>query len=112
MDSRERLAENEALFRSLNENTVRRAGRDGEPVTVHSFVCECSRYNCFGEVRLGLTEYKRVRSDPTRFVLLPGHEVDGIEGIVESHPGFNIVDKHGVADEVARERAREDAEPP
>ncbi len=112
MDSRERLAENEALFRSLNANSVRRVDRAADEAAVHPFVCECSRYDCFGELMLDLRDYERVRSEPTWFLLLPGHEVEGIEQVVESSPGFTIVAKSGVAGEIVRERALEDPKPP
>jgi hypothetical protein len=40
-----------------------------------------------------LAEYERVRQQRDRFAVLPGHENDQIEDIVETHERFVIVDK-------------------
>jgi hypothetical protein len=40
-----------------------------------------------------LGEYERVRSQRDRFAVVPGHEADEIESIVEQDERFVIVDK-------------------
>jgi hypothetical protein len=46
-----------------------------------------------------------VREHPRRFFVAPGHEEPQLEQIIERHPGYVIVEKTGIAGEVA-ERAQ------
>ena len=40
-----------------------------------------------------MAEYQRVRDQRDRFALVPGHETDEIEVVVEAHERYVIVDK-------------------
>jgi len=40
-----------------------------------------------------LAEYERVRSQRDRFAVLPGHQTDELERVVEASERFVIVDK-------------------
>jgi hypothetical protein len=44
-----------------------------------------------------------VRAEPTTFLLAPGRELPGLEQVVERRDGFEVVEKTGEAEEVARE---------
>jgi hypothetical protein len=92
----ERLAQNEVLFRSLNEQIEQKAielgGVDG-----YEFVCECSSDACFDRIKLTFAEYEYVRREGTRFFVMPGHQDIEVELVVESTPAFMIVEKDGVA---------------
>ena len=93
--TRERLAKNEALFREVNARIRELSERWdlGEPDLI-AFVCECSRAGCSDAVELTLEEYERVRSEPTQFFVVPGHEDGRIDdGIVERHDRFTVVQK-------------------
>jgi hypothetical protein len=92
----ERAARNEALFREVNEQ-VRRVA---QPAYSAGFVCECSQDTCAERVQVPLSVYEAVRSDPRRFILLPGHE-NQFERVVERADGFLIVEKEGVAGRIA-----------
>lgn len=35
-----------------------------------------------------------MRSDPTHFVIVPGHEIPGVEDVVELHERYHVVRKH------------------
>lgn len=96
MTERERrLAENEAMWRSLNEADPPAPGRVG-------FVfCECARASCASQLEIAWSDYERVRSDPTSFVVLPGHEEPEIETVVERGDGFAVVRKEDGAAVVA-----------
>jgi hypothetical protein len=90
-----RLARNEARFRDINE----RIERDLEAVVDTQdeqlpFVCECGRRGCTDTVELSLAEYERVRTDSTRFVVLPGHEIEDVEDVVERHERYLVIRKH------------------
>ena len=96
----ERLAHNEVVFRSLNEQIEGIAIRLGDDVP-YEFVCECATTGCFDRLPLSIAEYEGVRATSTRFVLVPGHEDIEVERVVESRPGYVIVEKDGVAGLVA-----------
>lgn len=59
-------------------------------------------------MRLTLDEYEDVRANPVRFFTTPGHEdsseAAGAAHVVEERDGYVVVDKIGVAGDVARER--------
>ena len=103
----ERRAQNEALFREVNERveeiSSRLSGFEDEG-SLTGFVCECSREDCAALVEITYAQYEAVRSDPRRFLILPGHEDLEVDRVVERHPGFLVVEKFGEASEVAIER--------
>jgi hypothetical protein len=97
----ERLARNEAFFRSINEHirgAVDRFGSDGH---VYSFICECSDPGCMERVSLAVAEYEAVRAEGTRFVIAPGHDVAAVEDVVAHSGDHELVEKTGVAGDVA-----------
>src|SRR5437868_5597460 len=102
----QRAARNEALFREVNENIARLEERYGGSATQAVFICECSSDSCTERVPVDEETYRRVREHPRRFVVLPGHVDDALESVVETHPSYVIVEKTGVAGEVA-EQARD-----
>ena len=48
-----------------------------------------------------VAEYENVRSDPTHFAVLPGHEVLDLEEVVARNDRFLVVRKKAGAAEVA-----------
>lgn len=106
--SEKRKAENEATFREANEH-IRAAERElNPPLERVPYLCECEDVSCVEPVRLTPQEYERVRSDPTWFVIVPGHPTSG-DPVAEGD-GYRIVEKSGVAAEVvASLDPREDA---
>ena len=97
----ERAGRNEALFREVNERVLELAANLGDLVQHAQFICECSREDCTEQIAVPLTIYEAVRADPRRFLLLPGHENEQIETIVERTDGYLIVAKEGPAARVA-----------
>jgi hypothetical protein len=96
VDGREtRMATNEALLREVNER-IHEVGEtlnvlpDGELL---DFRCECGRPECDGSVSMAAAEYEHVRSDNDRFALVPGHEDEEIERVVERSERYIVVDK-------------------
>src|SRR3954468_18079310 len=51
-------------------------------------VCECGRLGCNELIRLSRAEYGRVRSNARRFAIVPGHDVPGVEDVVERYDGY------------------------
>src|SRR5262249_12517467 len=101
MTEQERRARNEALFREGNER-IEDAARTAPPGAAQ-LLCECSDPTCAQAIPLTLAAYEAVRAVPTRFVVAPGHETDGIEHVVERHHEYVVVEKDGAAGEVAEE---------
>jgi|SRR5689334_6178304 len=107
MDERtRRIGENEALYRSVNDKIEGLNETFGVVAESMAVVCECGRLECTEQITLDIPTYEHVRSDPTHFVILPGHEEPDVETIIEEHNGFNIVRKDpGEPAEIARRLA-------
>lgn len=100
----EQAARNEVLFREVNERVdevAKGLAYTEEAALLTEFVCECCRQDCLQKVELTLAQYESVRSNPKRFVVLPGHERTEVERIIERLPGFFVVEKLDHAAEVA-----------
>jgi hypothetical protein len=98
MEQRQRqIAENEAIWRAINEL------EPPEPGRVEDIYCECGRAGCPARVRVDHATYERVRADPSRFFVLAGHELPDVEVVVERHDAFFVVEKTGLAGIVAEE---------
>ncbi len=89
--TRRRLARNEELFRSVNDQVEELQARLGGSDAL--FVCECSDPECTSSIRLTTAEYEAVRSEDDRFVLLRGHENTELERVIEEHDAYVVVRK-------------------
>ncbi|HEY6835489.1 MAG TPA: hypothetical protein VI142_03380 [Gaiellaceae bacterium] len=102
-----RRARNEVLFREVNERIVELesglGGYDQDDSLLMSFVCECPREDCSEMIEIARGQYEAVRSDPRRFLVLPGHEDGDIARLIERHDGYCIVEKVDAAGAVAAE---------
>lgn len=96
----ERLAQNEVLFRSVNEAIEQQALGFGG-LDEDELICECARSGCFDRIALTLKQYEQVRAEGTRFFVVPGHQNVEVEVVVETQSGFVIVEKDGHAGVVA-----------
>jgi hypothetical protein len=103
----ERVGKNEALFREVNERIKEVSGRvvafDGEATL--EFVCECSEEGCSEPVELTLAEYESIRSEPTHFLVVPGHVWQPeTERAVRENDTYAVVEKSGDAGDVAADK--------
>ena len=107
MDERSRrIGENEALYRSINDKIESLNETFGGVAESMAVICECGKLECSEQIELDIPTYEHVRSDPTFFVILPGHEEPDVETIVEEHGTFNVVRKDpGEPARIARELA-------
>jgi hypothetical protein len=96
----ERIAKNEALFRSVNERIAESAQRFDADDT--QFVCECADATCTDRVPATLDEYESVRSDGATFLVVPGHEDERFESVVREEPRYRIVEKQNTVGRIAR----------
>jgi hypothetical protein len=108
--SERRLAENEAIFRQINEQvqtgydeTNRLAQEDGQPefmVSVASgstplqFYCECADEKCTQRFAISPQEYQDVHKNRKWFTVVPGHEVPSVETVVARKPTYTVVEKN------------------
>lgn len=89
----ERLARNEALFRQVNERIAEsQSGSDGSGDL--RIICECSEIGCEKTLLVPRDDYERVRGNLTRFLVHRGHVIPTLEGVVETHATYVIVEKH------------------
>lgn len=100
----ERLARNQAAFREANERIVAAAGEIGLGVESVPFICECADPACTQVLPIDLADYEAVRRNPRRFLHANGHD-DGLGEPVELHEGYVVVEKTGLAGELAERLA-------
>jgi hypothetical protein len=102
----ERIALNQIAFRQANEQIEAAADRMGLIGRV-PFICECADPSCTEIVRLSNEAYEEVRQHPRRFFTAPGHQTIAVEAgaatLVEEHKTNVIVEKIGVAGEIAEQ---------
>jgi hypothetical protein len=96
-DRQRKIGLNEALFREINERVRGISEGFGEPLEEAQFVCECGDDLCMERMRLSLRDYERVRSAGDLFVVVPGHETENVESVVELHDTWAIVRKRAGA---------------
>jgi hypothetical protein len=93
----ERQARNEDMMRSVNDRIAaldESAADWAAPDQQFEFQCECGKTSgCERRVPMTLAEYERVRRQRDRFAVVPGHETDEIEYVVEQGERYVIVDK-------------------
>ena len=94
MDERgKRVGKNEVLFREVNER-LRDLGESFSLVTEEAeFVCECADPTCLERVHMSLSSYEQIRSDPTRFFVVKGHELLEYEKVVAEDSEYFVVEK-------------------
>jgi len=105
VDERERrLAENEALFREVNERTKgvndawTRVATDAPAFQV---VCECGREDCSLPLSVSVDLYEAVRSHGSRFLVARGHEFPEVETVVDDRHDLLVIEKIGASKQYA-----------
>ena len=87
----EKIARTESLFREVNERIAETAERF--EATETKFVCECAEPTCTHRVDATLEQYEDVRERGSTFLLVPGHEDERVETVVQRVDGHAIVEK-------------------
>ena len=91
--STERAAQNQSLYRVINEKikelnqTFAEAG-----VADSEWICECADTDCTLHLTATLNEYETVRSNPRTFIISPGHLYPEIERVLDENDRM-IVEK-------------------
>ena len=86
-----RIAKTESAFRDVNERIVGSAQQFG--LQQAALVCECADAGCGHRIEAPLEDYERVRADGALFLVAPEHEEQEHEEVVESRPGYRIIEK-------------------
>lgn len=102
-DRARRLAENEAVFRDVNESIGVMAHGLGGEEHLYRFVCECSDVACVKQIELSVQEYEELRGRGHRFAVAIGHDDPIVERVAERRGRYDIVEKFGAGAEVARQ---------
>jgi hypothetical protein len=102
----DRAAQNEELFRRINERIDEGAKQHGVEQSL-PFHCECCDETCVEKIELPPAEYDRIAGHIARFVVIPDHERADVESVVEQHSSYLVVEKTGEARaEIEREHPR------
>lgn len=90
----ERARRNETLFRSVNDQ-LDHLNEAFAVMTEDAFdiVCECGDGTCVEQLPIPSAEYARIRTDPTLYILLAGHEDVTVEAVVEEDQPYLVVRK-------------------
>jgi len=88
-----RIGENEAIFRSVNEQVRALNATFSAATNTMRVVCECGARTCTEQIEIGPDDYAEVREDATLFVVRPGHDLPEAEQAVSRHETYWIVRK-------------------
>jgi len=110
--SERRQIENEMIFRRLNEKVGIGLDtldahhiEDGNPELVRSddpllhFMCECSDEDCDARIAMKLSVYKKIHLNRGFFIIMPNHQVEAIEKVIQSEPNYSVVEKNNYTTE-------------
>jgi hypothetical protein len=99
-----RVGLNEAIFRQVNEQIESLNQGFGSDLGYLTVICECADGDCTERFQIAVSEYEKVRANPLRYVIVPGHEFPDFESLVTSGAGYDVVQKReGAAARVAEE---------
>lgn len=96
MDERreERIGNNEALFRLVNERLEDVNDAFGSLTGDFEIVCECGDIECHDRLIIARDEYEDLRRNPLRFAIVHGHIAVGVEDLVVRRERYSVVQKH------------------
>lgn len=113
--TQERIGINQSRFREANER-IELAADTMALVGPIPFICECAAETCMEIVRLDFNTYEHVREDPRLFFCAPGHQAIAVEAgagaVAGGDDGYVLVEKVGVAGEIAAEEYRKSNDAP
>jgi CheY-like chemotaxis protein len=77
-----------AFSRSVNDELVALSVAHGN---IRRIVCECSRRPCVELLDVTISDYTAVRAHPTRLLVVPGHELAGVQRVVSRGRSVAVV---------------------
>jgi hypothetical protein len=100
-----RAAQNQMVFRSVNDQIMEAGEKLGDSTEELDFACECADDLCVEKIRLSPHRFLGVESETNRFIVLRGHEVPEVEDVIAERDGFLIVSKRGAGAEFVQEHS-------
>jgi hypothetical protein len=100
-----RAARNQGLYREINERVKAINAAFDTILPLGDWICECADQTCTDRLELTHEEYEGIRANGRRFAVAPAdkHVFLDVEGVVERHDRYWIVEKLGVAATLAEE---------
>jgi hypothetical protein len=92
-----RAAQNQLLFRSVNEQIVGMTENFRADLSDIDLVCECWSSSCTGTIRCRLEEFEMIDRTGNMFIVLPGHEDLLVEDVVDASNSYVVVRKRDLA---------------
>src|SRR5579884_1182422 len=89
-----KVGQQQSLYREVNERITDLAATF-DVVEQMEILCECGLDACVERITLSAGDYERLRSMPTHFAVLAGHELADFERVVEVRDGYVVVEKVG-----------------
>jgi len=92
--SGERAAQNQSLYRSVNERmkAVNEAFEALADAT-SEWICECADTACTIRVLASMSEYEAIRTNPRAFIVYPGHVFPEVERTLAENERYTTVEK-------------------
>jgi hypothetical protein len=100
-----RAAQNQMMFRSVNNRIKELAVESGGSGTELEFACECADTTCVEKIPLSALQFLAIESEENQFMVLRGHEVDEVEDVIAERGGFLIVSKRGAGAEFVKDHS-------
>ena len=86
-----RAAQNELVFRAVNEQILKMTDRFRAQLSDIDIVCECCEVSCVGTIRVRAEEFTKFERQDGMFVVLPGHEDPSVEDVIERKKDYVVV---------------------
>ena len=103
--SAERAAQNQSLYRSINEQIteLNEAFSDVFPgsESLSEWICECADTSCSLRIQATRQEYELVRANGRTFIVYPGHVYPEVEGVLGENERFMVVEKFDESGQIA-----------
>src|SRR5215203_7276846 len=106
-ERQQRAAQNQSLFREVNERVKDLNDHFDLSTPVTEWVCECANDDCFDRIEMSTSQYEDVRRHSSRFLVSPSelHVWPDAENVVERFTNYWIVEKIGLAAQIAEAHA-------
>ena len=102
-ESREqRQAQNQLIFRSVNQEIKRLSEKLLDAGSDVDFVCECDDPACIKAITMPLAEFTEFDRMENCFIVVPGHEDAEVEEVMTRHKNYLVVAKVGANRESVR----------
>src|ERR1700756_1183591 len=88
-----RVGLNESIFRAVNEQIESLNHGFGSDLRTLAVICECANGDCTERIQIEVSDYEKVRANPLRYIIVPGHELPHFESVVASGDGYDVVQK-------------------